>query len=82
MTSAVSEPESLSPVTPSSGSLSSTTGSPGSDRVRLVVGETPVADYIYLPEDIRRQSPRPYFDGLRTRGGHLVTRMITPGTGG
>jgi hypothetical protein len=43
------------------------------DRLRFVAGEVAVADYVFVPEDIRRQSPRPYFDALRTLGGHLVS---------
>jgi hypothetical protein len=43
------------------------------DRLRFVAGQTPLADYVFVPEDIRRQSPRPYFDELRTLGGHLVS---------
>jgi hypothetical protein len=47
--------------------------SPGSDRLRFVVGDAPVAEYVFVPEDIRRQSPRPYFDDLRTLGGYVVS---------
>jgi hypothetical protein len=43
------------------------------DRVRFVLDGTRVADYIYRPDDPRDQSPRPYFDELRTRRGVLVS---------
>jgi hypothetical protein len=44
-----------------------------SDRLRLSHNGASLAEYRYLPVDPRIQSPRPYFDGLRTLGGTLVS---------
>jgi hypothetical protein len=43
------------------------------DRLRFSLDGTSVAEYIYRPDGPREQSPRPYFDGLRTRRGLLVS---------
>lgn len=43
------------------------------DRVRFELRGSPVADYVFVPDDIRQHSPRPFFDGLRTLAGHLVS---------
>jgi hypothetical protein len=43
------------------------------DRLRFSLDGASVAEYIYRPDGPRDQSPRPYFDGLRTRRGLLVS---------
>jgi hypothetical protein len=43
------------------------------DRLEVSLGGRRIADYIFSPEDPRVESPRPYFDELRTRSGQLVS---------
>jgi hypothetical protein len=43
------------------------------DRLRLSHNGASLGDYLYLPDDPHVQSPRPYFDGLRTLSGTLVS---------
>jgi hypothetical protein len=43
------------------------------DRLRLVAGETVLADYVHRPANPTLESPRPYLDPIRTRGGELVS---------
>lgn len=45
-----------------------------SDRLRISLGETPVADFVYRDPDVRR----PYFASVRTVGGIAVTRTHPP----
>ncbi len=44
-----------------------------SDRVRLSIGDTVLADYVYRPSDVQLESPRPYLSPIRTLGGEVVS---------
>lgn len=43
------------------------------DRVRLSSGDTVLADYVYRPNDVQLESPRPYLSPIRTLGGEVVS---------
>lgn len=41
--------------------------------LRISWGDRELLRYVYLPEDVQLESPRPYFHPVRTLGGDLVT---------
>ncbi|WP_240675586.1 PmoA family protein [Cellulomonas endophytica] len=41
--------------------------------VDLVAGDVTLARYVYVPDDVQLESPRPYLHPVRTRGGDVVT---------
>jgi hypothetical protein len=41
--------------------------------VEVTAGGVPLARYVYVPDDVQLESPRPYLHPVRTRGGDLVT---------
>lgn len=43
------------------------------DRLRIRVDELVLAEYVHRPADAQLESPRPYFDPVRTLGGELVS---------
>ena len=44
-----------------------------SNRVRLSTDDTVLADYVYRPNDVQLESPRPYLSPIRTLGGEVVS---------
>lgn len=43
------------------------------DRLRVTAGDALLAEYVFRPDHPTLESPRPYLDPVRTRGGELVT---------
>ncbi|GIG27840.1 PmoA family protein [Cellulomonas marina] len=43
------------------------------EAVSFVAGDVTLARYVYVPDDVQLESPRPYLHPVRTRGGDLVT---------
>lgn len=43
------------------------------DRLRLTADDTVLAEYVFRPAHPAYESPRPYLDPIRTRGGELVS---------
>lgn len=41
--------------------------------VEVTAAGVPLARYVYVPDDVQLESPRPYLHPVRTRGGDLVT---------